>query len=98
MGGSGLCGVLPLTHCSEITQVADFQLCVVYMPSCCHIARWVNNRSTVVKLFQKGGVSVYSHWIRFIREYLIKCGWEENFQQRRISKINPLMSREEQKV
>lgn len=28
-GGFWLCGGLPLTHGSEITRVADFQLCVV---------------------------------------------------------------------
>lgn len=44
------------------------------------------------------GGSIRSHWIRFIHEYRMKCEWEENFQQRRISKINPLMSREELEV
>lgn len=35
-------------------------------------------------------MSSYSRWIRFIREFLMKYEWEENFQQRRISKINLL--------
>lgn len=57
--------------------------------------RWVNNRSGVIS---EGGSVDRAHWIRFIRQYLLKCEWEENFQQRRVSKINSLVSRDEQRV